>query len=181
MRNIQMLMSAVVTSICLVASGTALATTKAEYDAAKDRAKSEYKVADEKCGSLSGNAKDICQAEAKGARKKADATAEADYKNTAKARRDAAIAAADADYDVAKEKCDDKAGNDKDVCVKEAKAAHTKATGDAKAMQKSTAARNDAAEDTRDAQYKVAMEKCDGLAGNAKDTCQKNAKAKYGK
>lgn len=181
MRNIQMLMSAVATSICLMASGTVLATTKAEYDAAKDQAKTEYKAADDKCGSLSGNAKDICKAEAKGNRKKAEAKAEADYKNTPKARRDAAIAAADADYDVAKERCDDKAGNDKDVCVKEAKAAHVKATGDAKAMQQSATARNDATEDTRDANYKVAMEKCDALAGNAKDTCQKNAKAKYGK
>lgn len=176
-----MLVSAVATSLCLMASGTALATTKAEYNAAKDKAKAEYKISDEKCGSLSGNAKDICKAEAKGSRKKAEANAEAQYKNTPKARQDAAIAVADADYDVAKEKCDDKAGNDKDVCVKEAKAVQIKAKGEAKAMQKSTTARNDAAEDTRDANYKVAMEKCDALAGDAKDGCQKNVKTKYGK
>lgn len=181
MRNIQMLVSAVAASICLAASGSALAMTKAEYNAAKDNSKAAYKVADDKCGSLSGNAKDVCKAEAKGNRKKADAMADADYKNTPKARRDAAIAVADADYDVAKEKCDDRAGNDKDVCVKEAKAAYTKAKGDANTMQKSVAARNDAAEDNRDANYKVAMEKCDGLAGDAKDACQKSAKARFGK
>jgi hypothetical protein len=35
---------------------------------------------------------------------------------------------------VAKEKCDDKAGNEKDVCVKEAKAALVRAKADAKAQ-----------------------------------------------
>ena len=181
MRNIQMLVSAVATSLCLMASGTALATTKAEYSAAKDKAKAEYKMAEDKCGSLSGNAKDVCKAEAKANQKKADAMAEADYKHTPKARRDATMAAADADYDVAKEKCDAKTGNDKDVCVKEAKAVQTKVKADAKAMQKSSTARNDATEDKRDADYKVAIEKCDGLSGDSKDACKKEAKAKYGK
>jgi hypothetical protein len=181
MRNIQTLLSAAATCICLVASGSVFATTKAEYDAAKDRAKAEYKVADDKCSSLAGNAKDVCKAQAKADRKKAEAAAEADYKNTPKARRDAAIAAADADYDVAKQKCDAMKGNDKDVCVKEAKAAQTKATADAKASEKSISARKDANEDKRDADYKVAIEKCDGLSGDAKDACKKDAKAKFGK
>ncbi len=182
MQNMKMLVSAVTASICLIASGSVSAmTTKAEYTAAKDKAKADYKVADDRCGSLSGNAKDVCKAEAKGARKKADAAAEADYKHTPKARRDAAMAAADADYDVAKQKCDAKTGNDKDVCVKEAKVVQTKAMGDAKAMEKSTTARNDAAEDTRDAKYKVAIEKCDGMSGDAKTACKNDAKSTYGK
>ena len=33
----------------------------------------------------------------------------------------------------------------------------------------------------RDADYKVAIEKCDALAGPAKDACIGNAKARYGK
>jgi hypothetical protein len=36
------------------------------------------------------------------------------------------MAKVDADYAVAKEKCDDFSGNAKDVCVKEAKAAQVK-------------------------------------------------------
>ena len=107
--------------------------------------------------------------------------AEADYKSTSKARADAAETIADADYDVAKQKCDARNGNDKDVCVKEAKAAQTRAKADAKAQEKTTVARKDAADDKRDADYKVAMEKCDGFAGDAKASCQKNAKAAYGK
>ena len=35
--------------------------------------------------------------------------------------------------------------------------------------------------DKRDANYKVAIEKCDALAGAAKDACVSNAKAQYGK
>jgi len=42
------------------------------------------------------------------------------------------MAKAAATYDTAKEKCDDLSANAKDVCVKDAKAAHTKAKDDAK-------------------------------------------------
>ncbi len=38
-------------------------------------------------------------------------------------------------------------------------------------MKKTSDAKKDAAEDKRDADYKVAVEKCDALAGAAKDTC----------
>ncbi len=168
-------------ALCLAFSGTASATTRAEYNAAKDRSSADYKTAMAQCKSLAGNPKDVCEAEAKAAQKKADAMAEADYKATPKARQDAADTAADADYDVAKQKCDARTGNEKDVCIKEAKAAQTRAKADAKANEKTADARKDAADDKRDADYKVAMEKCDGFAGDAKSTCQKNAKASYGK
>jgi len=49
------------------------------------------------------------------------------------------------------------------------------------AMQKTSEARKDAAEDKRDADYKVAIEKCDALAGAPKDACVKDAKIKFGK
>jgi hypothetical protein len=39
----------------------------------------------------------------------------------------------------------------------------------------------DAGEDKRDADYKVAKEKCDALSGGAKDKCMADAKARYGK
>src|SRR6476661_1316672 len=162
------------------------------YKADKDKIEAQYKSDKGHCSSMSGNAKDICQAEAKGKEKVAKAELEANYKNTDKARNDARVAQADADYDVAKEKCDDMSGNQKDVCVKEAKATHTKAKADAKvaradrdatrtAENKRANARQDAREDTRDAQYKVAAEKCDAMSGAAKDQCVKDAKMHYGK
>ena len=168
------------------------AMSRDTYKADKDKIEAQYKSEKSHCDSMSGNAKDVCKAEAKGKEKVAKADLEADYKNTDKARYDARVAKADADYDVAKEKCDDLTGTDKDVCVKQAKATHTKAKADAKvarvdnktaanATEKRVEARQDAREDTRDAQYKVAKEKCDAMSGAAKDQCIKDAKAHYGK
>ena len=141
---------------------------------------------------MSGNAKDICQAEAKGKQKIAKAELDARYKGTAKAREDARVARADAQYEVAKEKCDDLSGNAKDVCVKEAKAAQTRAKADAKADRKvsdarkdsnerTAEARRDASETKRDADYRAAAERCDRLAGDAKTACVADAKARFGK
>lgn len=171
------------------AAGTA---SKEARDQAIKSAETQYKADKDACKSLSGNAKDICMEEAKGKEKVAKAEAKAAYENTPKARESARVARADAAYEVAKEKCDDLSGNAKDVCVKEAKAAHVKAVADAKvervaadthsaASKKTMEAKQDAAEDKRDAQYKVAIEKCDSLSGDAKDACQRDAKARFGK
>ena len=177
----------------LAFGGSALAQSmsKDEY-AGKERIAADYKAAKAGCDSLAGNAKDICMAQAKGREKVAKAELEAAYKPTDKHRYDAAVARAEADYAVAKERCDDKAGNDKKVCRKEAKAAETRAKADAKANmkvvkasqaagEKSSAARKDAAEDKRDADYAVAKAKCDTLAGQAKERCVSDAKARFGK
>ena len=142
---------------------------KATYDQAKASAKAAYDTDKKACDSLAGNAKDICVAEAKAKRTRTDENAEAAYKNTPKAREHATHEIAEADYKVATERCDDKAGNDKDVCVKEAKAARV-----------STDAKVDASKDKREADYKVAAEKCDAMTGDAKSACVKAAKAKYG-
>jgi hypothetical protein len=100
-----------------------------------------------------------------------------------KAQRDAeyktTVSQADADYKAAKEACKARQGNDKDVCMKEAKAAHVKTTADAKAKRKAGAAMADAHEDKNDANYKVAKEKCDAMSGDPKDVCIRDAKMKY--
>jgi hypothetical protein len=166
--------------------------SKDAYDRAVKDAEAQGKVDKDACSSKSGNAKDICLAEANGKEKVAKANAEAAYKATPKAREDARVARAEATHAVAKEKCDDLSGNGKDVCVKEADAALVKAKADAKVdrvaadtQQDSTAkqadARKQAAEDKRDADYKVAIEKCDAFTGPAKNTCVSNAKVQYGK
>ena len=46
---------------------------------------------------------------------------------------------------------------------------------------KGTEARVDANKDKRDADYKVAAEKCDALAGDPKAACIADAKARFGK
>ena len=176
-------------SAALIAAGIVIAApalsaegmSKSAYKSEKDRIAAEYKADKARCSSLSGNAKDICRAEAKGKEKIAKADVEASYKGTIAANTDALIARADAEYDVAKEKCDDLAGNAKDVCVKEAKAAHTRAKVDAKTNRKVSEVRKEAAEEKRDANYDVAKERCETFAGDAKSQCIKDAKARFGK
>ena len=169
-------------AVSLALSGTALAAgDKAAYDQAKSSAKATYDTDHKQCDALSGNAKDVCQLEAKAKRVRTEETAEAAYKNTDRARASAAKDIAEADYKVAKEKCDDLSGNPKDVCVKEAKAALEKAKADAKMKKDVSSARKDAVEDKRDADYKVAAEKCDALSGDAKSACMAQAKATFGK
>jgi hypothetical protein len=177
-------------SVALAATATTLSSDA--YKAEKNRIDAAYKAEIAQCKSLGGNAKDVCEVTAKGHRDVAKAEAEASYKNTAKARYDARVAHVEANYKLAKEKCDDLAGNNKDVCVKEAKAAEVKGKADAKVdkvateqAQESTKkvadAKTDAAQDKRDADYKVAIEKCDALAGDAKSRCVSDAKMRFGR
>lgn len=190
-------------SLAFSAQAMAQAMSKDDYKAAKDKISAEYKSGKAACGALSGNAKDICVLEAKGKEKVAKAELEQSYKPTVKNSYEVRVAKAEADYAVAKEKCDDLAGNVKDVCVKEAKAVLVTAKADAKAQMKTTNAsttaaektsdartkagtqisdaRTDAAIDKNDANYKVDKEKCDILAGAAKDNCIAQAKARFGK
>jgi len=176
----------------MAAAKPATPISKDAYDTVVKNADMQYKTDKDACASRSGNAKDICLAEASGKEKVAKADAEAAYRNTPKLREDARVTRAEATYDVAKEKCDEVSGNSKDVCVKEASAVLVKAKADAKvdrvaaetrldADTKQADARNEATKNKRDADYKVAIEKCDALAGTAKDSCVNGAKAQYGK
>ena len=167
----------------LFAASSAFATPmgKADYSASKDRISADYKADKAACATFSGNQRDICQERATG--KEKVALAELEYSQSGK-ESDAnkvAVAKSDSMYAVAKEMCDDKGGNAKDVCVTEAKAAHTKGLADAKMNKKVGEAKMDAAEDKRDADYKVATEKCDSLAGDAKSACVSAAKARFNK
>jgi hypothetical protein len=190
---------ALAVSLAFSAGAMAQSLSKNDYKAGQDKIAAEYKLAKAGCASLSGNPKDICVAEAKGKERVAMAELDASYKPTPKNHYQARVARAEADYAVAKERCDDMAGNAKDVCVKEAKAAETAAkaqmeTADAnatanektdqahgKANEQSADARKDAAAAKRDAEYKVAKEKCDTYAGDTKDRCLDQAKARFGK
>ena len=155
--------------------------TKADYNAGKTRISADYKSDQAACASLTANAKDICVQEAKAKKKVALAELEYGYTGKAADRNKVLVAKAESAYAVAKEKCDDKSGNAKDVCVKEAKAIETKALADAKMGKEIGEAKKDATADKLDADYKVAIEKCDALSGDAKGSCVAAAKAKFGK
>ncbi|MDH4449276.1 MAG: hypothetical protein QE265_01625 [Rhodoferax sp.] len=178
---------------CLLLASTAMAQiSPTDYNASKSRIKNDYDSAKKACDSYSGNARDICVAQAKGKESVALAELEHSYQPTLKTQYKLHVAQGEATYGVAKQQCDDLSGNPKSVCVKEAKAALTTTKADAtiqmKTAQTNAAAnrenlelRSDAAADKRAAERKVAEQKCDALASTAKDTCMADAKAKFGK
>ncbi len=167
------------------AAGAALAgpspQAKAAYAQAQDSAQATYKAARAQCDVVTGNPKDVCVAEAKAARVRTEEEASAIYHNTLKAYTKSRVKIADANYDLDKARCDAHTGNDKDVCIKQAKATLVAAQADAKADKKAIEARTDARDDKMTAEYKVAIEKCDAFAGAVKDNCVATAKSQYGK
>ena len=165
----------------LLAMPLAQAMSKADYTAAKTRISADYKADRAACASQAGNAKDVCGEEAKAKEKVARAELEYSYSGKPADQTKVLETKAKSAYAVAKEKCDDKAGNDKQVCVQEAKAVETKALADAKMGKQIGEAWKDAAEEKREADYKLAAQKCDALAGDAKASCMAAAKAKMGK
>ncbi|RZU03138.1 hypothetical protein [Rivibacter subsaxonicus] len=153
----------------------------ADYYSAKTRIGADHEIDKEACGKLAANARDVCIEEAKATDKVARAELEFAYSGKASDQNARLVARAESAYAVAKEKCDDKAGNDKDVCVAEAKAAETKALAAAKMDKQVGEAKTEAAQDSREADYKVAAEKCEAMAGDAKTSCVSAAKARFGK
>ena len=175
-------------------SGAARADTssKEAYDTANSEADLNFETAKQKCQSFSGNAQDICLTEAKGNHSVARAQAEANYKGTERARLKAAKSKVEAEYQVAEERCDDLSGNRKDICQQEAKAEKTKGYEAAKLASKNAEAttefmntkkeaKEQAGQALRDADYKVAIEKCDQFSGKTKEQCVQDAKNKFGK
>jgi hypothetical protein len=177
--------------------------TKPDLKAAREGVEKDYKAAKLACDSLAGNAKKICTVEAKGNEKSSLAEIDARNKPSADADRKVLDVKASAAYDLAKQKCQDLSGNPKDVCIKEAQSVEAAAKADAKLQLKTTdakadakkettkansearekvgEARNEAAADKVNAQYKVDLERCDALAGPAKTTCVDQAKSRAGK
>ena len=75
-------------------STTSTPMSKDGYNRAKTHADAQYSIDKKACSSLSGNAKDICVAQAKGKDDVAKADALAAYENTPKARESARVALA---------------------------------------------------------------------------------------
>jgi membrane-associated HD superfamily phosphohydrolase len=203
MKNFKFSALALASSLVFSAGAIADTLTKPQYKAQEKTIAAQYKKAKAECDSLAGNAKDICVAGAKGDKSVAEADLEARYKPGVKTHYEARVAKADAAYSVAIQQCDEKTGNNKDVCAKEADAAKIHEISDAKAqmktskadadaiekssdanvvaMGKATDAHKDAAADQLDSQYAVDKEKCSALSGDAKEQCVIEAKARFGK
>ncbi|SDC27856.1 BON domain-containing protein [Massilia sp. PDC64] len=160
----------------------------ATYRNLTQKAESEYRAAAAKCDAKSGNDKDICMAEARLVRTRTEADALSKYNNTAAGRARARTNLADAEYDLAKAKCDAKSGADKDSCMDNAKSVHTAALADAKAERTATTSSNTSSgassggsqasggglvtsTDTRDPAKAAAVDKCAQMGADAKTGC----------
>jgi hypothetical protein len=201
MKNIAAHALTLAVGLTFTTSAMAEVMSKDQYKSAEKVIEADYKAGKSACSPLAGNANDICVAEAKGKEKIAKAELEAQYKPTAKNRTAVQTAKADAAYAVSVKRCDDRAGNEKDVCVKEAKAAKVHALSAAeaqlttvkanavaseksadantKASTEGAEARQEATKENLAADFAVAKEKCDALAGDTKTQCLNDAKARF--
>jgi hyperosmotically inducible protein len=83
-----------------------------------------------------------------------------------------------ADYKTASAKCSGMSGNDKDVCIEEAKVARAHAEADAVAQYNNTAkGRAKSRTALADADYSLAKAKCGALSGADKDNCMNTARS----
>jgi hypothetical protein len=96
--------------------------TKDAYDAAKDRIEAQFKADQKLCVRAKGNARDVCQAQAQGRQEALVARLDAQYNPSAAATEEAKEKTAEANYRVAREKCDALKGAAKDKCIDAAKA-----------------------------------------------------------
>lgn len=84
-------------------------------------------------------------------------------------------------YKADKAACHSLAGNAKNMCVQEAKAAEQKALADAKMDKDINKAQKTDASEKMEADYKVAHEKCEAHSGDTRTKCMNEAKVKFGK
>ena len=131
------------------------------------------------CASLAGNANRVCIEEANGKAKVS--LAELEYARSGKPidQAQVLVAKAESTYAVSVQKCEDFAGNVKDICVEKAKAAQSRALVEARLGKQASGAAIEASPEVLDADYKVAVEQCDTFAGQAKAECLANAKVKF--
>lgn len=130
----------------------------AGYKSLTVKAAADYKAARAACGSSTGNAKQICLAEAKVERTRADADAASQHNNAPKTLSKARSDVVNAEYDLAKAKCADSTGAERTSCLRDAKTTQTAALADAKAGNTQTLAA-------------TVRQDCDQLDGTEKASC----------
>jgi osmotically-inducible protein OsmY len=145
----------------------------ASYRNVTQKAAADYNAATAKCHGMSGNDKDVCMAEAKANRVHAEADALARYNSTEPGREKAATRVSEADYALARARCNARSGAEKDDCMNNARSVHTAAVADAKAGREPLVATGSSgmAGAGNPGVEKTAVDKCAQAGGNAKTGC----------
>lgn len=165
MNKLLMLVLAGATSVSFAATPK---TDTVAYKAATDKAAAMYKSAKATCDTHSGNAKDVCEEQAKLDQKQAELDATTKFKNDKNSLEKARIAVADARYELDEEKCDAMTGASKDSCMSSAKTLQTAAINDAKAGKQAA----DVAQTGID---------CSTMSGTDKASCEARSKSELAK
>jgi len=191
------------TALCLaIALGaSACADRDPASDAGANRIAAELKAELARCEDFSGNARDVCVQDAQGHSKVATAELAQAGAPSDERRLAVAMARADAALAVARVRCDGQSGNARDVCLQVAEQEHAVAAAEAKltmdvneirtieradsaavaatARDATDAAKDEAMDTKREADYAVAKEKCDAFAGDARSTCLESAHSTF--
>ena len=164
--------------IAMLLAGAASASFAAGNAGMHDEgsAAADYKSAMAKCNSMKGSAKTVCTEEARAARAHAVATAAAEGKKSQSEINKARISAVEADYGVARARCAEKTGGDKDDCLAAARKAHASSIADVRAGREWTSTMGRAgagttatgAGEVKDAK---AMSMCEKMTGDSKAAC----------
>lgn len=154
---------------------------KTAYQQLMDGAENGYDAAKARCDALAGIPHEICVADARAVRVRIEEEAGAAYKNTLAAYTQARMRIATAYFERDTTRCRAAVGNDRDVCQRQAKATLVATQADARADRKAIEARLDAQDAKIDAEYRVALQKCDAYAGDVKEGCLSTARTTYGK
>ncbi|MBI3346111.1 MAG: hypothetical protein HY020_02740 [Burkholderiales bacterium] len=168
-------------ALCIASVPAASLTSATDLNAGNARAEAELLAARVVCDRLSGNSRDACREKARGKELVAKAELDLAHTGTRRALHRVATVKLDTAYDLARTLCNEKDGSAKIVCKKEAQAARTRGQVDLKLRLRMSDARDDAAEDRRVADDKLAAAKCDGLATDARAACLAAARPKAGK
>ncbi len=154
---------------------------KTVYQQAMGAAEAAYDAAKARCDAMAGVPHEICVADARAARVRVEEEAGAAYKNTLAAYTQARMRIASAYYERDKTRCGAAVGNDREVCQRQAKATLVASQADARADRKAIEARLEAQGAKIDAEYRVALQKCDAFAGDVKEGCISTTRTAYGK
>jgi hypothetical protein len=124
-------------AVALCLAGAACAAKPAPmrkdaYDAAKARIAAQAKADRRACEATKDQARELCDAQARGKEKTARAALEARYRPSAEAVKQAKNVAAEANFEVAKVKCEALKGKAEDRCLQDAKDAREAAVRQAK-------------------------------------------------
>ena len=142
----------------------------AKYRATVARAHEDRMLALRECEKYAGDTKAMCRTEANTTRTKAVARAKAENLGTAEALMQAERDNVDADWNLAREKCNIYGGETRNECIAKARNARDAAYAEI-----------DANEDKLHAQWKAAVAACMEKGGTYRSTCLAEASAKYGR